>query len=285
MSKQLESGGSKPAAASDSSTTQPPSKEELTAISHQMEEMANDVRSLKSGLKSVMKKDEMSEFIKDTVTKVMSEINENIDLMIDIKMEEKAKELKDKISELEEENDNLRSDVVNLKVELKTLKKQSEESDIRSKSALAKANYNEQYSRKNNVKIMNIQEKQDETIEGLTKDICDMMNQKGVDLKPEKIIAIHRIPGKQGLPRPVLLKLRNNNDKTMIMMKRKEFKNSNRLVDDVTKLNTELIQRLTEHSSIMQAWYFNGSVFGKTTSNRRLKFDLFDNIESVLRSK
>ena len=44
------------------------------------------------------------------------------------------------------------------------------------------------------------------------------------------------------------------------MKKRSEFKRSGyRLVDDVTKLNSDLIKTLKEHRNIDQAWYFNGS--------------------------
>ena len=69
------------------------------------------------------------------------------------------------------------------------------------------------------------------------------------------------------------------------MKKRSDFKNSgNRFVDDVTKLNALLIQRLLEHSSISQAWYFNGRVFGKTTDGKRVVFDLFDDVDSVLQT-
>ena len=69
------------------------------------------------------------------------------------------------------------------------------------------------------------------------------------------------------------------------MKLRKEFKaNGTRLVDDVTKLNAQLITRLLEHPEITQAWYFNGSVYGKSVAEKRFKFDLFDDIDSVLRS-
>ena len=67
------------------------------------------------------------------------------------------------------------------------------------------------------------------------------------------------------------------------MVHRRDFKNmGNRLVDDVTRLNAQLMERLGKHDQIQQAWYFNGSVYGKTNDNRRLKFDLFDNIRDVI---
>ncbi len=55
------------------------------------------------------------------------------------------------------------------------------------------------------------------------------------------------------------------------------------MVDDVTKLNSGLIHRLSIHKDIDSAWYFNGAVFGKTMWGRRIKFDIYDEVDVVLR--
>ncbi|KAH3710034.1 hypothetical protein DPMN_069500 [Dreissena polymorpha] len=55
-----------------------------------------------------------------------------------------------------------------------------------------------------------------------------------------------------------------------------------RPVDDVTKRNQGLISRLFLHPDIKNAWFFNGSVFGQTTSEERIKFDIFDNINNSI---
>ena len=55
-----------------------------------------------------------------------------------------------------------------------------------------------------------------------------------------------------------------------------------RLNDDVTKMNAKLISELMDHGSIDSAWYFNGSVFGKTTGGIRLKLDLYDDVDAVV---
>ena len=72
------------------------------------------------------------------------------------------------------------------------------------KDALASAqrsNYNEQYSRKNNVKILNIPERASETEQTLTQQVSTILLSKGnIDLDTDNIIAIHRIPGKAGSP-------------------------------------------------------------------------------------
>ena len=146
------------------------------------------------------------------------------------------------------------------------------------------ANYNEQYSRKNNIKILNIKEEEDETETSLMTDVRKLFNENcAVDLNPREIQAIHRIPGKPGAEKPVLLKLFNNNSKTKLMKTRSTMKTAgHRLVDDVTKMNAKLISELLDHESVDSAWYFNGSVFGRTTGGKRLKFDLYDDVDAAV---
>ncbi|KAH3792597.1 hypothetical protein DPMN_146093 [Dreissena polymorpha] len=67
---------------------------------------------------------------------------------------------------------------------------------------------------------------------------------------------MQRISTKKGQIRPVIIKLRNNSMKSAIMQKRAPMKsNGYRLVDDVTKPNQELINRLLLHLDIDSAWY------------------------------
>ena len=80
----------------------------------------------------------------------------------------------------------------------------------------------------------------------------------------------------------VLMKMFNNHEKTRIMRKRKEMKTAVfRLVDDVTKLNTDLNNRVSLHENIDSAWFFNVSVYGKTDEGKRHKFDIYSNIGKV----
>ena len=150
---------------------------------------------------------------------------------------------------------------------------------------MQKSNYNEQYSRKNNIKIMGVTETTDETVEELMDNVCNILYEKaGLNIDHRRILAIHRIPGKAGFPKPVLIKMMNNHEKVSIMKKRKEMKNAGyRLVDDVTKLNTELINKVAAHENIGSAWFFNGSVFGKTTEGKRHKFDIYNDIGKIIR--
>ncbi|CAG2213514.1 unnamed protein product [Mytilus edulis] len=106
-----------------------------------------------------------------------------------------------------------------------------------------------------------------------------------VNIRPDEIQAIHRIPGKQGQHRPVIVKLLNSEVKYRIMREKKNMPKqcTFRLVDDVTKSNMELITRLRDSDQLDSAWYFNCAVYGKTEAGRRLKFDIFDDIAKRLK--
>ena len=254
-------------------------QEDITILSQQVESLCDDVKNMGDTLKSIMTKNEMEIFIEKTVEKIVNEMTKNMDVTISLKVDEKTKDLNKKISSLEEEN-------VSLRAELKSINDKIKVIDNRSKSAFSMSNYNEQYSRKNNVKVMDIKESGSETEASLLSEVQTVFDKEGVTLDPNTIQAIHRIPGKVGHPKPVLIKFFNNTHKSKVMTHRSAFKSrGHRLVDDVTRHNVELIQRLSEHPSIVQSWYFNGSVYGKTAAEKRFKFDVFDSVDEVIKPK
>ncbi|KAJ8301255.1 hypothetical protein KUTeg_020242 [Tegillarca granosa] len=97
--------------------------------------------------------------------------------------------------------------------------------------------------------------------------------------------AIHRIPGKAGFPRPVIVKIKTE-VKSRIIRKRKDLKGDVRFYDDITQGNLGPMPRLTKSEKIHSVWFFNDSVYAKETKvGHRIKFDIFDNIEEKLKQK
>ena len=131
------------------------------------------------------------------------------------------------------------------------IQKQVADNEIISKEALQISNYYQQYSKKFNIKIMNYPEKKDEKIRDIVKDKLN------VKVDPSEIQAIHRIPGKIGEARPVIVKLVNSEVKYRIMRAKKNLpkKETVRLVDDATKHNMGLITRLRNCKELESAWY------------------------------
>ena len=212
----------------------------------------------------------------------MKELEVKIQNEIEIKVQ---KAVKDKTTELSDRLDSLTLENVQLRESPEKLETKLNANETLAQKAMQKSNYNEQYSSKNNIKIMGVPETADETVETLTDKICNILYEKAdlhIDIRC--IVAIHRIPGKAGYSKPVLMKMINNHEKTAIMRKRKEMKTAGfRLVDDVTKLNTELINKVALHENIDSAWFFNRSVFGKTTEGKRHKFDIYNDIGTIIR--
>lgn len=260
------------------------SMEELTILTHQVDQVHKEVREIKSTLKDVMKKEDIKSLITETVTTIVKEIEERLEKLVESKIREKTEELSNRLDTLVFENCELKDKLEERDQQIKEFEERVKTAEELSKTAMKKANHNEQYSRKNNIKIMGLVERPSETDETLKRDVCSFLEVKAnVSLRSEQIVAIHRIPGKSGQPKPVLMKMRNNSDKTSVMKTRKQIKEAGyRLVDDVTKSNSGLIGRLLLHSQIESAWYFNGSVYGKTLAGKRHKFELYDHIDSMI---
>ena len=92
------------------------------------------------------------------------------------------------------------------------------------------ATYNEQYSRKNNVKVFNFPKKQNENLR------TEFIN------KGEKYLNV-KLEERDG-PQPVIVRLFNSDVKRNVMKAKKNLSDGVRFVDDVTKRNLELMSNL-----------------------------------------
>ena len=248
--------------------------------------MNRDLQETRNSVKELISRDEMQTFIVTTVETLMKQMETRIERNLETKLEQKFEEkLKEKTNELTDRLDSLVFENVQLREEVDKLNNSFSECEKCTKEAVERSDRNEQFSRKNNVKIMGIEEQEGETEESLKEQVTSIFAAVAkVKVEDSMIMALHRIPGKSGMPKPVLIKLMNNSQKTKIMKKRQEMKRAGYwLVDDVTKHNTALISRLSLHKNIDSAWYFNGSVFGKTKEGKRHKFDIFSDISEVIK--
>ncbi|KAK3091154.1 hypothetical protein FSP39_017566 [Pinctada imbricata] len=287
-------------------TTQPPkvkrhisevsetSADELTLIAGELKEMReelqgvaskSEIKEIKEDLQNLVKKDDLKEIVKDFVTEIMTEMKKEMNKRFEEMSEKNRKtigQLTDKIDSLSMENNLLKEKLADREKQVRMLNDRVDNAEIIARDAQKRSNYNEQYSRKNNVKLHGIPEADAEntsdTVQKVLKDVAQ------VDLHPEEILAVHRISGKPNEHRPILLKVKNTEVKARIMRKRSVVKRSGkRLTDDVTRLNSKLIQELNGCDEIEQAWYFNGNVYGKVKGGRRLQFDIFDNIQDKIK--
>ena len=259
------------------------SLEELAIIHTQLDTVTAELKETKDSMKNLMTKSDIADFITKTVESVLKGIDDRMKKMVEEQVEVKVK---DRVNEINNRLDYLTFENVEIKERLDKVENKLKKQKEKTKAALEQSNYNEQFSRKNNVKVMGVEVLEDETEVNLTEEIISIVRQKThVNIQPSEIVALHRIPSKHN-PKPVLVKFINNSVKTRLMKHRKIMKQQGyKLVDDVTKKNTELIGKLLKHDKIESAWFFNGFIYGKTTEGRRHKFDLFSDIDAVITPK
>lgn len=222
--------------------------------------------------------------IKSIIKGVVEELFQNHQETIEKKLYEEVTKLREENEKLRNENKRLARDIGDHDEVINDLYNKLEENVMMTKTAVSKANYNEQYSRKNNIKFHGFHENKGED---LLQVLNEVLLEVGTEIEEKDLVAIHRIPGQKDRPRPILIKLRNAETKARVMRKRssiKALRNKVKVTDDVTKDNSELISKLLKDERMNSAWYFNGSVYGQC-GNRRIKFDLFDDIDKKLRKK
>ena len=163
------------------------SAEELVLLSTQVEELSGDIKQIKDNMDGLMQKSnemmtkaDMKTFIKGTVEEIMIEINKSIEMTIETKIKEKTTSLKKDVEQLNKEIESLRIENNQLKNDLSEAEKKNSEAEKIAKQALKTANQNEQYSRKNNVKILNIEEAGHEDETSLINTVGELLQKQGL---------------------------------------------------------------------------------------------------------
>ncbi|KAK3088586.1 hypothetical protein FSP39_020918 [Pinctada imbricata] len=249
--------------------------------------MLSELGEIKSDM---VKHSDIETIVTSIVTEIMKVHKEEFDKRLN-EIEEKNDKIKGHLQEqidgLSMENEVLREKLAEKNKQIMEQKTTISDAMRIAQEAQVRSNYNEQYSRKSNIKIYGMkEEKKEDTPEEVIRMLSDVAN---VVLREDEIVAAHRIPGRAGQNRPILLKVKNTSVKSRIMKKRsvvKKLVHGLRLADDVTKLNSSLIDCLNAHDSIESAWYFNGNIYGKAVNgDRRIKFDIYDDIPKKVHNK
>lgn len=268
------------------------SNESMDTIEAEISIMHSDVKEIKQSLKDTVTKSDLDNLVqqkdlKELVTTIVSSLlttlRESITEEFNTKLRERTGKLKDEVDALNIENHQLKERLRTKDKQIEELQDIVKDCNIRSMDALKLANYNEQYSRKHNIRMVNFPEKKSEN---LRDDFVKMVKKDlNVEIEPSDVVAIHRIPGKDTI-RPVIAKVRNTEIKIDIMRNKKGLKNKVKFHDDITQRNLGLLARLSNNEMLENSWFYNCSVYGKLKEGgKRMKFDLFDNIDEKIKKK
>ena len=254
----------------------------------------NELETIKTTLDKVVKRDDIENIVSSSMGKLVINLKKEIkqEIMIEVGKEttkirkeynEKIVNMGGRIDVLEFDNANLLERNAALHTELKSLKENIKEIGNRSTDAMRQGNWNEQYSRKKNVKIYNMPENRDEK---LPVTLINQLKEKlNLNIDCSDIVAMHIIPGRPVAPRPILIKFLRMESKIALLRRKKDISEvfNVKIGDDITKQNQGLLNRLYLHEKITSAWFFNGHVFGTDEKGARHKFDIYDNINEKLR--
>lgn len=274
-----------------------PKKRPRTCISDSSDHsvcIEKDLEEIKKSMENIVRKEDIAEIVTNIMGKLLDKWKMEIkkETMVEVNKEttkikevyeKKLTNMSRKMDKIELENVNLLEKNSLLHTEVRQIREDMAQIEHTATESLRMANWNEQYSRKKNIKIYNLKESRGEQlIQDFVSSIKDSVK---VEIRPEEIVAMHRIPGKPGSPRPVIVKFLRMENKITILKNRKALqeKLDIKIGDDITHKNRELLGRLNRHENITSAWYFNGHIYGTDMDGDRHRFDIFDNINQKLR--
>ena len=161
------------------------------------------------GLTLQVKALEDEKIVTDTKIKGLEKANkEMVDKMISL--EEKNKTMINIHNTLQEENDGIKTEVLLMKNEIEQMK----DDVIR----------NEQYARKNNVKIYGLHEDRDESCVDIVRSM--IKDNLHIEINSQQIAVAHRINGKTGKPRPIIVRFEQYDVKLVVLKQRRRLKGS-----------------------------------------------------------
>ena len=145
---------------------------------------------------------------------------------------------------------------------------------------------NEQYLRKNNIRMLGLDEKPVENLE--SKFIEVIKENLDEEIKPEEIEVIHRIgqPERKdngehdrdqrstlpARPRPVIVKFLSNKTKMRILLKRRQLKGKKIVIlEDMVSDLAKRLKRVKEKRSVENEWFTNGKIKYKQYDDPRVK--------------
>jgi hypothetical protein len=192
-----------------------------------------------------------------------------------------VEKLEGEIFVLKNENDKLREDITRLQKKDDQTQERLEEAVYCANVSREHADRNEQYSRRNNVKIMFVEEGSDETVEDTEKIALKIFKERLnlKDLKSGDIEVAHRLGKKKdGQKRPIIVKFVSRKSKNQVIKNRKLLKGKTPKIvifEDLAKGTYQLYQQAASHYAVQDSWTSDGKVFvtdsgGKTHRLQKL---------------
>lgn len=239
-------------------------EETLKAIQRSLQTMATkeDIRELREGVRCEI----------DKVRHDFERVSES--------MKERCEQLESRLFDVEQNMDKVLE-------ENKTLRKQNDELKETVTKTQRDLNDLEQYGRRWNLRVFNVNEKQGETAEDAVRKACKVFTELiGVPTTAEDLEACHRV-GRVGDPdkkksRAILVRFKNRALRDKVLANRKKLRGQKVSVgEDLTPENSRLSNSAYKHSASLQSWTVNGKVFAKLKNGQTVRLHYGTDVNKV----
>lgn len=204
--------------------------------------------------------------------------------------------------EIQEIKDGLSNEVRELNLAVDTLKKQNKEKDRVIEALTAQVNGLDQYSRNKNFELENVEEFEDEEVEGI---ILNLAQKLGIELVESDIEAAHRLPTRnKDRPSRIIVQLASRKKRDKFIDKRRTVFTSNSLTggtdkagrvrvfinENLTPLNRELLwqtKKTAKESGFKFVWFTRGKILVRRDDNTKQVINIatFSDLEKLTVNK
>ncbi|KAL8615850.1 hypothetical protein ACOMHN_058917 [Nucella lapillus] len=194
------------------------------------------------------------------------------------KMDYKIEKILLESFEIRKENIMLKKQIETLTRHCQDMSDEVERLEKKVKEGKEMRNNLEQYTRKDNIKIINLQgDKPRETSDETEKRVVDFLHsQLGLTtITSDHISIAHRMgPYIQSQNRPIIVKFISRKAKVSVMKNKRNLKGQKIYInEDLTKLNAQRLAELKKHIGVLSAWSFEGSLYCKLINLEKIKIE------------
>lgn len=230
------------------------------------EDMANKTTSVKEKTMATKTVDVelMKQLKKETVSELKSFLRDEFDAL-EKKITREVKELEErfqsKVFSLEQKNIELEASLEQMNSENRQMKMEMECIKGQLQDVKNHAIANEQYSRKNNVKVFGIPEERGETCSEKVRSL--VKEQLGINLTAEQVVVAHRVRSFTK-PQPIIVRFSDHMTKITVLRSRKKLKGSKISIgEDMCRDLMTVYNRVKTDPRVSSAWMWDGKVFVK----------------------
>ena len=202
--------------------------------------------------------------MKDLFEKLFKQFSEQLREDIDCKLEE----VKGAIFDMKQENEKLRKIVEKNNEEISALREQNKALKHAEKLNRSTCNNNEQYSRRNSIRIFGLEKKEKESLEECETNVIKLISNKlNIGIEGQEIEACHRV----GKNNATIVKFTNRKLQEQIIRNRRKLKGTKYVInEDMTKINLQGLMRAKAHPEVEVAYFSKGKVYVVLKNGRRM---------------